>query len=88
MQQGAKVTCHDPYLRFWEEMKLDVCNDYPDLSTYDAVVLAVGHSEYKIKGLDYWGKSKLLLDANMVLTSDDIKHLKNNNVQVTSVGRG
>jgi len=88
VQQGAKVTCHDPYLRFWEEMKLDVCNDYPDLSTYDAVVLAVGHSEYKIKGLDYWSKSKLLLDANMVLTSDDIKHLKNNNVQVTSVGRG
>ena len=66
----------------------NIINEYPDPSSFDAVILAVGHSEYKERNLDYWSKSKLLLDANMVLSSDELKYLKNKNVQVISTGRG
>ena len=75
-------------MTFWEEIKCDVLDDYPDLTTFDAVILAVAHSEYRDKDLDYWSKSNLLLDANMVLSLDAIKHLKKNNVQIISIGRG
>jgi nucleotide sugar dehydrogenase len=88
IKEGGEILCHDPYINYWDEMDLEVLEDYPDLSDFDAVVLAVGHTEYKKKEINYWHKADLLLDANMVLSPEQINKLKRHSGKIISIGRG
>lgn len=88
---GAKVTVHDPLVKFWKETKIKIFNKIPNLNNFDAVVLAVKHKEYKKIIFNKYTKNKnrfLILDANNVLTEKQIKILKKKNFNLISIGRG
>ena len=55
--EGATVSLHDPYIEFWEEMKVGVSNDLDAMKNeaYDIVVITTGHSKYR--------KNKSLFDS-------------------------
>ena len=44
---GAKITPHDPLVKFWTELKKNISNKIPDLSKFDAIIFSVKHKEYK-----------------------------------------
>ena len=58
------------------------------MEEYDAIVLAVGHSEYKRLQSSFWLGSKLILDANMVLTNTQIQEIRKLGIKIESIGRG
>ena len=88
---GAKITPQDPLVNYWDETGLEVISDIPDLKSYDAVVFAVQHNEYKnrsFKRILKSNKNLLIFDANKVLTDKQIRYLKTRtNVKFLSIGR-
>jgi len=85
---GANVSFHDPLLDYWEEMKMEGMTEIPKVEEYDAIVLAVGHTEYKGLQSSFWLGSKLILDANMVLTNTQIQEIRKLGIKIESIGRG
>ncbi|MGH3084705.1 MAG: nucleotide sugar dehydrogenase [Gaiellaceae bacterium] len=88
--RGATVTCHDPLVRYWPELELDVHGNLPPLAGVDAVVFAVSHSQYPELDLATWldGARPLVLDANDVLTDAQRVLLRQRGCSVQSIGRG
>ena len=87
---GANVTCHDPFVRRWLELSMDVPADLPAPNAIDAVVLAVPHSQYRELDFAAWLGSRrpLLFDANNVLTPTQCERLDEAGVCVRFIGRG
>jgi UDP-N-acetyl-D-glucosamine dehydrogenase len=85
---GAEVSCHDPLVNYWEEMEIDVMEQLPKTSNYDAIVLAVAHAEYKELEPSFWLDTKLILDANMVLEKYQINRMRDLGIKTESIGRG
>lgn len=84
----AKITCHDPYVRYWDEMEINVSRELPNSSNFDAVIMAVPHKEYKRIDLSSWAhKNLLILDANMVFTSKQRESAKKLGLRLESIGR-
>ena len=46
--QGAKVTCHDPYLNHWNELGITIPKKLPLAENFDVVIFAVQHKQYQI----------------------------------------
>jgi len=92
VETGSTVSCHDPYVKYWEEklMKID-----GDLSTYlnqslDIIILSTGHSIYKQdKTVDkiYNLEPLLIFDTIGHLSNKQINRLKKKHV-VKILGRG
>ena len=88
IKSKAKITCHDPYVRYWEEMELNVSRELPNSSKFDAVIMAVAHKEYKKIDLSSWAHNSLLiLDANMVFTKKQRESAKKLGLRIESIGR-
>ena len=85
---GANITCHDPYIKFWEEMKINVLQKLPKISDYHAIVMAVAHQDYKKLEPIHWAEAPLLLDANMVFDNQQIKKYREIGINIESIGRG
>lgn len=86
---GANVSCHDPYLTFWEELDQDLLKELPNPINYDAVVMAVSHKQYKELNLSTWGKgTKLILDANSVFSKEQRSSARDQDIRIESIGRG
>ena len=49
IKDGAKIHLHDPYVRFWEEVDLEVDESIDKVfeSELDLVVITTAHKEYK-----------------------------------------
>jgi len=90
IQHGVRVEFHDPLVKNWEEMNLSVSQDLPEISDFDAIVFAVGHKEYRELKLETWiTKSDILiLDANNVLSDEQIGFIKKRGLIFKSIGRG
>ena len=88
IKSGAEVSYHDPLVKYWEEMEMDTIEQLTQTSNYDAIVLAVGHSEYKEFQPSFWSDSKLILDANMVLDKYQINRMRDIGIKTESIGRG
>jgi UDP-N-acetyl-D-mannosaminuronate dehydrogenase len=87
--QGAKVTCHDPYLNYWNELGITIPKKLPFAANFDAVIFAVQHQQYKDLDLDNWANSKtIILDANWVFNKDQRKTLRAKGIRIESIGRG
>ena len=87
--QGAKVTCHDPYLNYWNELGITLHEKLPLAANFDAVIFAVQHQQYKDLDLDNWSNSKtIILDANCVFNKDQRKTLRAKGIRIESIGRG
>ena len=88
--RGARVIAHDPLVRRWEELDLDLPAELPKAAGVDAVVLAVPHREYRELDYEAWlGDHKpVLLDAFSVLSREQRDRLRARGCRVESVGRG
>ena len=87
--QGAKVTCHDPYLNHWNELGITIPKKLPLAANFDAVIFAVQHKQYRDLDLDTWANSStIILDANLVFNKDQRKTLRATGVRIESLGRG
>lgn len=87
---GATVICHDPLVDHWEELERPVLMDIPSLEGIDAVVFAVQHKEYQVLDIVDWvGRNNLvLLDANNVLTQDQVFGVAKHNLKIEFIGKG
>jgi nucleotide sugar dehydrogenase len=88
--KGATVTCHDPFVKNWPELELEVLADLPDAAAIDAVVLAVPHSQYRQTDFVEWlGIHRpLFFDANNVLTGIQRESLVSAGARIRYIGRG
>jgi len=86
---GAKITPHDPLVKFWIEIKKKISNKIPDLSIFDAIIFSVKHKEYKkiIFRKIKRNKNFLIVDANNVLTEKQTKDIKSKKFNFISIGR-
>ncbi|MEX1017271.1 MAG: nucleotide sugar dehydrogenase [Phycisphaeraceae bacterium] len=89
-RQGANVTAHDPLLRRWDELEMDLPEQVPDAGDYDAVVFAVGHREYRKLDMTKWlaGATPLIFDANDVLSDTQRQAARTAGCRVLGIGRG
>ena len=93
IKDGAKLILHDPYVKYWEEVKIKIDQNLENLlnKPLDIVIITTAHEEYRsskylIELL--LNKSNLfILDTVGLLNKEEIKKLKNkHNVRV--LGRG
>jgi len=87
---GATVTCHDPLVAEWPELRLRVLHELPPPHDFDAVVLAVPHQAYLELDLAEWvGDARpVILDASNVLDRTKRTRLRRLGCRVESIGRG
>jgi UDP-N-acetyl-D-glucosamine dehydrogenase len=88
--KGATVRCHDPLLSYWPELDLALPDEMPHPDFADAVVFAVAHREYCELDMREWldGERPAVLDANAVLSLDQLDVLGAMGCKVGSIGRG
>lgn len=88
--RGATVVCHDPLVRHWVELALDVPGDPPPLAGVDAVVFAIPHKAYRELDVEGWlGDARpVVLDASDVLAPSQRATLAALGCTIASIGRG
>jgi UDP-N-acetyl-D-glucosamine dehydrogenase len=89
-ERGATVVCHDPLVRYWPELGLEVDTELPSPASADAVVFAVQHREYAQLDLREWldDARPVMLDANAVLSSEQRGALRELGCRAGNIGRG
>lgn len=92
LKEGANISLHDPYVKFWEELKKEVDQDFSVLieNELDIIILSTSHKEYKNQefiNLLLNKNSLMIYDTVGVLSENDLKKLKKNHV-VKVLGRG
>jgi nucleotide sugar dehydrogenase len=89
-ERGAAVVCHDPLVRRWAELGIEVLGDPPPLAGVDAVVFAVPHNTYRQLDVESWlGEARpVVLDSSDVLSPDQRATLARLGCTVASIGRG
>jgi UDP-N-acetyl-D-mannosaminuronate dehydrogenase len=62
----------------------------PDARGFDAVILAVGHKPYRAIDLVAWSGAErpVVLDANGVLSREQLQSLRDAGFKVAAIGRG
>lgn len=91
-KKGASVTCHDPLVESWDEIKQFVSGSVEKLSAkgFDAVVIAVPHPEYRAVDMAKWlsGSGALMFDACGILTNDALTAIRKQGLDAYVIGRG
>ena len=89
LKAGAIINCHDPYLKYWQEVNVKIIDSLNDFNKYQVIVLAVSHPEYFKLNLKKLIKNKKLifLDTNNILTKEKRNLIKLYGSEVLSVGR-
>ena len=88
VSREVKVTCHDPYLSYWDEMNIELDKKLPCPKNFDAVIMAVPHKQYKGLDLASWASKKtLILDANSVFSNEQRKSARACGIRIESIGR-
>src|SRR5262245_7587764 len=89
-ERGARVIVHDPLVRHWDELDIEVPAALPSSAGADAVVLAVPHREYRELDFAAWlGAARpLVLDGFGVLAPEQRRRLRALGCRVESIGRG
>ncbi len=89
-RRGAEVTPQDPLVEHWPELDLRVQQDLPNPANFDAIVFAVAHEEYRGLDICSWlGTHRaFVMDANRVLSSEQLNSLAENGYPHASMGRG
>jgi UDP-N-acetyl-D-glucosamine dehydrogenase len=88
--EGASIDVHDPLVSELEGIGRPVMRDLPPPSGYDAAVFAVAHDSYrKLQPQEWLGNARpLILDANSVLSPEQIALFQNAGCRVKAIGRG
>jgi len=90
-REGAFVFPCDPYVKYWNEMQMPVSGDLPEPDSFDVIVFAVPHNDYREIDLNLWlhaHANYILLDTNNVLTNNQRSVLKDMGNTLLSIGRG
>jgi UDP-N-acetyl-D-glucosamine dehydrogenase len=89
-RRGAVLTCHDPYLTYWPELNLPLPRDLPPPNDFHAVIFAVPHDFYRTLDIQAWlaGRRPYIIDANNVLTVNQIAALIEENIPLWRIGQG
>ncbi|MFQ6016760.1 MAG: nucleotide sugar dehydrogenase [Kiloniellaceae bacterium] len=89
-RRGATLQLHDPLVRHWLELDLEVPRALPDPAQVDALVFATAHSIYRELDLRLWLRRArpAVLDANDVLTAEQRRAFTDLGCSVASIGRG
>jgi len=91
-ETNASISCHDPYVKYWEEQSLEIEQDLMThlRSSPEIIIISTGHTVYKNKktidallGLD----SAFIYDTIGLLSADQIKKLKQKHI-IKVLGRG
>jgi len=87
---GATVVCHDPLVRHWVELAIDVHGEPPPLAGVDAVVFAIPHKAYRELDVERWlgDERPVVLDSSDVLSPGQRAALARLGCTVASIGRG
>ena len=89
-RRGASIAVADPLVRHWPELNVDLPDTLPAPDGFDAVVFAVGHTDYRDLDVVSWlGEERpLVFDAANVLSVDTRSALDEAAIPVHSIGRG
>ena len=93
IKEGANIQLHDPYVKFWEEVGVEVHGNIDKVfeSELNIVVITTSHREYKeseyLIKLLLNKENLLILDTVGVLTNSEISKL-NKKHKVRVIGRG
>jgi UDP-N-acetyl-D-glucosamine dehydrogenase len=87
-EKRATVAFADPLVD--AEIGVPLHRDLPAADGFDAVILAVGHKQYRAIDLAAWsGASRpIVLDANGVLSRQQLQSLQQAGFKVAAIGRG
>jgi UDP-N-acetyl-D-glucosamine dehydrogenase len=90
VEKGAVVKPHDPLVKIWEELGMELDPLPPVASCVDAVVFAVQHQEYREMDVVSWiaDARPAVLDANNVLSPEQCEALRVVGCKVQSIGIG
>jgi len=91
-EAGANISCHDPYVKYWDEQSLEIEQDLKNLlsSIYEIVVISTGHTIYKNKktiNAIYNLDSLFIYDTIGLLSGDQIEYLQQKHT-IKVLGRG
>jgi UDP-N-acetyl-D-mannosaminuronate dehydrogenase len=84
----ATVAFADPLVD--AEIGVPLHRELPDAHGFDAVILAVGHKLYRAIDLAAWSGAErpVVLDANGVLSRQQLQSLRDAGFKVAAIGRG
>src|SRR5579862_6830657 len=87
-EKRATVAFADPLVD--AEIGVPLHRDLPDAGGFDAVILAVGHKQYRAIDLAGWcgAQRPVVLDANGVLSRQQLRSLRDAGFKVAAIGRG
>jgi UDP-N-acetyl-D-glucosamine dehydrogenase len=87
-EKRAAVAFADPLVD--TEIGVPLHRDLPDARGFDAVILAVGHKPYRAIDLAAWSGAErpVVLDANGVLSRQQLQSLRDAGFKVAAIGRG
>jgi nucleotide sugar dehydrogenase len=90
MRKQASVAIADPLVDSLAELDVPLHRDLPDPKGFDAVILAVGHKQYRTVDLVAWSGTArpAVLDANGVLSRQRLESLRTAGFKVAAIGRG
>ena len=88
--RGDVLSCHDPFVRQWEELEIDIAATPPNPSDVDAVVFTVPHRAYRKMDVASWLRDvrPLIYDCDNVLSGETRSRLRGIGCRVESTGRG
>ena len=91
--EGAKIKLHDPYINYWNEMKINIGSDLDILlnDVYDIIVFTTAHDKYKsnkkiINKIINMNKT-MIIDTIGILNKNEIRLLSESH-KVKVIGRG
>jgi UDP-N-acetyl-D-glucosamine dehydrogenase len=87
-EKRATVAFADPLVD--AEIGVPLHRDLPPADGFDAVILAVGHKQYRAIDLAAWSGAErpVVLDANGVLSRQQLQSLRDAGFKVAAIGRG
>ena len=89
INQGSNVTCHDPYIVYWDELSISLLEELPENLDFDAIIFAVPHQQYRDLDLvNCISKRSIILDANWVFNNEQRQSARPNDLRIKSIGRG
>ena len=91
-EANAFISCHDPYVKYWDEQSLEIGQDLNThlSSSPDIIIISTGHTLYKNKktiDVLLTLPSAFIYDTIGLLSADQINILKQNHI-VKVLGRG
>ena len=92
-RRSIEIIPQDPLVTYWHEMGIEVIETLPDLKVIgpvDAIVFAVSHEQYREIDFPTWLQhaTPVIIDANRVLTTEQIRSIKILGCSYARMGEG